>query len=497
MTMTNLVILPILIPIFTGIILIFLRNQIIVQRWISALSLVAVVIVSAYMVQRVHMNGIQALHLGGWAPPYGIVLVADMFAALLVLTTSVVGLVCLWFAFHSIGKDREEYFFYPFFQFLLAGVCGSFLTGDIFNLFVFFEVMLISSYVLIVHGGTKPQLRESIKYLLINIVSSVFFVVAVAYLYSVTGTLNMAHLSLRVAEMGQEGILTVISLLFLIVFSLKASLFLYFWLPGAYSAPPTVIAAIFSALLTKVGIYALFRTFTLIFYHQPHITHEILAWFAALTMLLGVIGAVAYADVRKIITYNVIAAVGFIVFGLAIFSTVSLEGAIFYLIHDMIVKALLFLAAGLLISAAGTGQLRKMGGMIRTHPVLGWILFATGISLAGIPPLSGFIGKLLIIQGGFNQGFYLFVGVSLLSSLLILYSLMKLFMNAFWREPEDSRDVSTYKSTSAVLIAPCAVLLGLSVIIGLGAEWIYPYVSQAAETLMDPSIYIEAVGLKE
>ncbi len=506
MTMNNMIILPILIPLLTAIVLIFLRNQITAQRHISVWSFVAMIFASAYLIYDVHNNGIQTLHLGGWEPPFGIVFVADMFAILLVLTTGIVGLLCVWFAFGSIGKKRETYFFYPFFLLLITGVCGSFLTGDIFNLFVCFEVMLISSYVLIVLGGTKPQLRESIKYVLINIVSSIFFVVGVAYIYAVTGTLNMAQLSLRVAEMGQDGVLTLIALLFLFVFSLKAGLFLYFWLPASYSVPSTVVAAIFSALLTKVGIYALFRTFTLIFYHEPSITHQLLAWMAVLTMILGVVGAIAYWDVRKILVYNVIAGVGFIVFGLAIFTTVSLEGAIYYLIHDIIVKALLFLLGGLIISLAGTGQLKKMGGLIKTHPVLGWIFFGCAISLAGIPPLSGFVGKLLIIQGGLDAGFYVFVGVSLLSSLLILYSLIKLFMNAFWREPdaqaasdEETSEIKVNQTNPVAinrLIMPCALLLFLSVLLGLGAEWVYPYVSQAAETLMEPMIYIQAV-LKE
>jgi multicomponent Na+:H+ antiporter subunit D len=496
MNMNNLLILPVLVPLLTGIALVFLRHHIILQKWLSALSFLCITGVACYLVYQVSDQGIQTLYLGGWAPPFGIVFVADMFSALLVLTSGIVALACVWFAFKSIGTEREKYFFYPFFQFLLVGVCGSFLTGDIFNLFVCFEVMLISSYVLIVLGGTKPQLRESIKYVLINIVSSIFFVVSVAYLYAVTGTLNMAQLSVRVADIGQDGVLTLIALLFLIVFSLKAALFLYFWLPGAYSVPSTAVAAIFSALLTKVGIYALFRTFTLIFYHEPGITHQLLGWLAALTMVLGVVGAVAYDDIRKILAYNVIVAVGFIVFGLAIFTTTSIEGAIFYLIHDMIVKALLFLAGGLIILVAGTDQLKKTGGLIKEYPVLGWIFLATAISLAGIPPLSGFAGKLLIIQGGLNTGFYVFVGVSLLTSLLVLYSLVKLFMAAFWKEPEESIQSSRSKIVIKGLIAPCAVLLGLSAALGLGAEWIYPYVNQAAETLMDPSIYIQAV-LKE
>lgn len=360
--------------------------------------------------------------------------------------------------------------------------------------------MLISSYFLIGTGGTKLQLRESIKYVLINVVSSTLFVASVAYLYAAVGTLNMADLSLRISEMGQNGILTVISLSFMIVFSLKAGLFLYFWLPGSYSVPPTAIAALFSGLLTKVGVYALFRVFTLIFYHQPEITHLLLAWLGVLTLILGVIGAVGHNDVRKILAYNVIAAVGFIVLGLGFYSTTALTGAVFYLLHDMIIKALLFLIGGAMVAIAGTSKLREMGGLIKHHPYLGWMFFIAGLALAGVPPLSGFIGKLLIIQGGLIAGedqtsFYWFVGVSLIASLLILYSVMKIFMNGFWGTVKLSPEEE--KADSKSILAPCAFLVVLSIVIGLGAEFLMQYLVVAVETLMDPSIYIDAVLVKE
>lgn len=496
MKMNNLIILPILIPLMAGIILLFLKEQVQIQRWISGIATIFNVLVVMLLVHTVSLNGIQVIELGSWPAPFGIVLVADMFAALLVLTTMVVGLACLFYAFHSIGEAREKNYFYAFFQFILVGVAGSFLTGDIFNLFVMFEVMLISSYALITLGGTRQQLRESIKYILINIVSSVLFVASVAYLYGVIGTLNFAHLSVRVASLDdpQGGIISVVAILFLIVFSLKAGLFLYFWLPGSYSVPPAVIAALFGGLLTKVGIYAIFRIFTLIFYHEPSITHfTIMAWMAGITMVIGMIGAIAHWDVKKILAYNIVYAVGFIIFGLAIFNQVALEGAIFYLLHDMFVKALLFLLAGAMIGIAGTSYLKNMGGLIKNHPMLGWMFFIAALALAGVPPLSGFIGKLLIVQGGLTDGFYWLVGLSLLTSLLILYSIMKIFMNGFWGEVKLSKEEQ--KASAKGLLAPCAFLLILSIGLGLGAEWVYDqYIREAAITLLDPAIYIDAVS---
>ncbi len=490
--MTNWVIMPLLIPLLTGVLLIFFHRRNGIQRAISAVSVLAGLGASLYLTSRVSEHGIQTLHMSGWAPPFGIVFVADMFAALLVLTAAIIGAACLFYAFRTIGEERENHYFYPFFQFLLVGVQGSFMTGDIFNLFVCFEVMLISSYALIVHGGGKTQLRESIKYILVNIVSSVLFVASVAYLYAVVGTLNMAHLSVRVAEAGQGGMLNVVAVFFLIVFSLKGGLFLFFWLPGSYSAPHSAVIALFAGLLTKVGLYAIIRTFTLIFYHDPAVTHTLIGWMAAATMILGVLGAVAFQDVNRILIYNIVAAVGFIAFGLAVANKSALDGAVFYLIHDMIVKSLLFFLGGALIAYAGTEKLQRMGGVIRSQPVLGWMFLAAAMALVGVPPLSGFIGKLLIVQGGLQGGYYWLTGIGLGSSLLILYSVMKIFLNGFLGEAKGERNPVPMRG----MLAPSAFLLAIAVLLGVGAEWVLPYVMQAGEVLQQPQLYIDAV-LKE
>ncbi|NHN33230.1 Na+/H+ antiporter subunit D [Paenibacillus agricola] len=490
--MNNLLVLPLLIPLLTAAILIFLKNNIAVQRWLSSLSLLATVAAAGMIVFQVKTQGIQTLHMGGWLPPYGIVFVADMLAALLVFVTTVVGVFCLLYSFGTVGEQRERYYYYPYFQFLLVGVNGSFLTGDLFNLFVCFEVMLISSYALIVLGGTKRQLRETLKYILINIISSTLFVAAVAYLYGVLGTLNMADLSLRVAEAGQDGVLNAIAILFMIVFSLKAGLFLFFWLPGSYSVPPAAVSALFGALLTKVGLYALIRTFTLIFYHDPSITHSWLAWMAAATMILGAFGAIAYSDIQRIMNYNVIITVGFIAFGLSVASDTSIDGAIFYLLHDMVAKALLFIIGGLIVHVTGTSKLKEMGGLIKRHPAIGWLLFVTALAIAGIPPLSGFAGKLLIIEGGMQGHAFWLTGVALGSSFIVLYSLIRLFMDAFWGEENPNPQVAPSKS----MLGSAVALFAIMVMMGLGSEWVYQFVAEAGNTLMNPSTYIDAV-LKE
>ncbi|MEC0667653.1 Na+/H+ antiporter subunit D [Priestia flexa] len=493
--MNNFVIIPLLIPFVVGVVLIFFKDNIKLQRIISTISLIATTGFAAYLVQLVYKEGILTHKLGNWDPPFGIILVADMLAALLVLTASIVALCCILFAFRSIGEKRERFYFYPLVHFLMVGVFGAFLTGDIFNLFVFFEVMLMSSYALIVIGGTRAQLRESLKYILVNVISSALFVITVAYLYSVTGTLNMADLSQRVAEVNQPGILTTIGVLFFIVFGLKAALFpMYFWLPSAYNAPPPVVTALFGALLTKVGIYSIFRTFTLIFYHQPEVTHQLIGYTALLTIVIGTVGAIAYNDMNKILIYNIVIAVGVIVYGITLTTPAGIEGAIYYLIHDMIIKAALFLLGGAIIAITGTSKLKEMGGLIQRHPQLGWMFFVAVVSLAGIPPLSGFVGKFLLVQGGLESQSYTFVIVLLVSSLMVLYSAMKIFMNCFWRAPKLTEEQE--KGSTKGILYPSAILLAISIFLGLGAEVVFPYISMAAETLMDPSIYIESV-LKE
>jgi multicomponent Na+:H+ antiporter subunit D len=438
--MNNAVVLPLLIPLCTAVLLVFLKNRLAVQRKISAYSALLNTACAVWLVYLVRERGIQTLHMGGWAPPYGIVFVADMLAALLVLATSIVVWASLFFAFSAIGEKRERYYFYPFVQFLLAGVNGSFLTGDMFNLYVCFEVLLISSYALIVLGGTRRQLRETLKYILVNIVSSALFVAALAFLYAVSGTLNMAHLSERVAEAGQGGLFNTVAVLFLAVFSLKAGLFLFYWLPGSYSAPPAAVTVLFGALLTKVGVYAIIRMFTLVFYHDPGWTHELIGWMAGATMILGALGAAASTRMTAIMNYNIVISIGFIAAGVAAAVPQSQGGAVFYLLHDMVAKALLFMLGGIIIAASGTDRLADAGGLFRRYKAVGWMFFVLIFALVGVPPLSGFAGKLMIVRGSFEAGRYWLGAIGIASSLVILYSLMKLFMKAFWGDEKPERE---------------------------------------------------------
>ncbi|ASK63120.1 Na+/H+ antiporter subunit D [Virgibacillus phasianinus] len=493
--MSNLAVLPIIIPLFAGIILAFFPTKVKLLRALTKIFSISSLLVVAYIAWQVINHGPIILETGNWPAPYGIILVADPLAIILVLTTNIITVACAFFAPHSVTLKQEQHYFYSFMFFLITGVSGAFLTGDLFNLFVFFEVLLMASYALIVLGGDKVQLRESIKYVLINLFSSMLFVTAVAFLYGVVGTVNMAHIAERVQEVDQKGILTTIGLLFFFVFATKAALFpLFYWMPKSYIVPNPVISALFGALLTKVGIYSIIRVFSLIFIYKLDMTHQMFIWIAGLSMIFGILGAFSTNNVKLIIAYNIIPAIGFIIMGIGVFEQDAVSGAVYYLVHDMIIKAVLFLIVGVVAYVAGTSDLRKMGGLIHYYPVLGWLLFVSAFILAGIPPFSGFIAKLLLLKGTLANGEIAITIIALASSLLILYSVMKIFIKGFWGEKNSKYE--TEKKSTKGLIGPIIFLLTFSVILGIGAEFFYPTIEGISTYLLDPEVYIDAV-LKE
>ncbi|MUK87053.1 Na+/H+ antiporter subunit D [Ornithinibacillus sp. L9] len=493
--MSNLAVLPIIIPLIAGIIVALFNSRVTITRTLTKLLSIVSLGVVSYVTLVVFTKGSIVLETGGWVAPYGIALVADPLAAILVLTTNIVAVACAFYAPYSLSLRQEQHYFYAFYFFLISGVSGAFLTGDLFNLFVFFEVLLMASYALIVLGGEKIQLRESIKYVLINLFSSILFVTAVAFIYGAVGTVNMAQIAERVQDVEQGGILTTVAILLFFVFATKAALFpLYYWMPNSYIVPNPVVSALFAALLTKVGIYSILRVFSLIFIHDTNLTHQFFIWVAGLSMIFGVIGALSTNNIKLIIAYNIIPAIGFIIMGIGVFNQDALSGSIYYLIHDMIIKTVLFLIVSVIAYVAGTSDLRKMGGLIHYYPLLGWLLFISAFVLAGIPPFSGFIGKFLLLKGALTNSEVAIVIITLLSSLLILYSVMKIFIRGFWGEKDESGKYE--KKSIKGFIGPIVLLLAFSVFLGVGAEFIYPSIESISAYLLDPQLYIDSV-LKE
>ncbi len=488
--MSNLAILPVALPMASAIALLFARDSLRASRVLSVTSNLVVLGLSLLLVETVRTDGIQVLAFGGWPAPFGIVFAVDMLGALMVAVTMVVSTACLAFAMGTLDRERQRMFFHPLFQILLMGVNGSFLTGDIFNLFVWFEVLLVASYGLMALGSAPYQLQETFKYLVVNATASAMFLIAVALIYSLTGTLNMADLAVKFPNAGTEGLRSVIAVVFLVVFGTKGALFpVYMWLPRAYYAPPTVISGLFGGLLTKVGVYALFRVTALMFHQLPWVL-PLLLFVAGATMLFGVLGALSQWDMKRVLSYHIISQIGYMIMGLGLFTPLALAGGIFYIIHHILVKTALFLVAGSVEKNYGTTSLRRLGGVLDTDPVLGALFFVAALGLAGIPPLSGFVAKLVLTAGGLQQHSYGIVAVSVLVSFLTLFSMMKIFRYAFWRPQELER--LTVHGAKARLSAITA-LVGAGVVLGLGGGLAMPYAQLAADQLLDVDGYVRAV----
>ncbi|MEM9657764.1 MAG: proton-conducting transporter membrane subunit, partial [Planctomycetota bacterium] len=397
------------------------------------------------------------------------------------------------YAFASVPADRDQGVFFPLLAVLLMGVNGSFVAGDLFNLYVWFEVMLSASFALLTLGGDRQQLRGGIQYVLINLVSSATLLIAIALTYGLTGSLNMADVAVRLDQVDQQGLRTAIAMLFMIAFGIKAALFpLFFWLPVSYYAAPTATGALFAGLLTKVGVYALIRAFTLLFVDNVDYTHDLLLVVAALTMVTGVLGAAAQYDVRKILSFHIISQIGYMAMGLALFSRLALTGTVFYIAHHMIVKTNLFLVSGVVQRIGGSSDLRRLGGLYRSRPWLAILFLIPAFSLAGFPPLSGFWAKFILIKASLDAGSYAMAAVALAVSAMTIYSMLKIWSLAFWREAPEGCDVDAYHA-SALMVGPIAMLCGLTILIGCLPEAVYQYADRAAAELLDRDAYLSAV----
>ncbi len=417
------------------------------QRWTSTTVLACVVAIAATLLVVVDRDGPQVLTLGGWSSTLGISLVADRLAALMLLVSSVVTLAVLVYSIgQGITDDREApvSIYHPTFLVLVAGVSNAFLSGDLFNLFVSFEMLLFASYVLLTLGGTTARVRAGTIYVVVNLVSSMLFLVSIAAVYSAVGTLNLAQVALRVEAL-PAGVSLVLQLLLLVTFSIKAAVFpLGLWLPDSYPTAPAPVTAVFAGLLTKVGVYAIIRVQTLLF---PDSDLTVLLLVAALlTMVIGALGAIAQSDIKRMLSFTLVSHIGYMVFGIALSSTAGLSGAVFYVAHHITIQTALFLVVGLVETRAGSTSLLRLGGLARLSPLLGVLFFVPAMNLAGIPPLSGFLGKTGLLQAGLADGSPLalvLVGAAVLTSLLTLYAVIKTWALAFWRSPEQAHEMTT------------------------------------------------------
>ena len=467
--MTSVVGLVLVLPLLASAVVLGFRSRATVRDVATLAALAATTGLSAALLVAVDRDGTVVLRVGGWAPELGIVLVADLFAALILLVSMATILVVELFA---IGQRRtpagaDPSVVAPMLLVLTGGVSLAILTGDLFTLFVAFELILVASYVLLTHQGREAQIRTGMTYVVINLFASTLFLFGVAIVYAATGTVNMALLAERIPELPaatQVGI----GLWFLVVFGTKAAIFpLFSWLPDSYPTAPTTITAVFAGLLTKIGVYVLIRFFTLM---ELDDLGPLLLVISGLTMIIGVAGALAQDDVKRILSFHVVSQIGYMIMGLGFFTVAGVAGAVLFLVHQIPVKTVMFLAGGLIEDDQGTSALNKVGGLATSKPVIAVLFALPALSLAGLPPFSGFVAKLALVDAGIASGAYVIVAVSLVGSILTLLSMTKIWMGAFWGDvtppavPASSRrSVALMQSATMIAVAgtiAVAVLAG-------------------------------------
>jgi len=503
----NWIILFVVIPLACGIINLPLVGKTRLQRALGVLSLSSTVGLAVFFLATMGDGGVLVSQMGQWPAPFGISIVFDSLSGLLLATGSMVALGCYVHSFSIMDPKIERRYFHSLIQLLMFGVNMSFLTGDLFNLFVAFEVMLMASYALISLGASRAQLTQVYKYILLNLIASTVFVIGAGMVYGMMGTLNFADLAAKVAVINKDPQLslptgfTALSVMLLLVFGLKGAFFpLWFWLPDTYYTCPVSIGGLFAGMLTKVGVYSVARTFPLIFAQQGSASGQvivpILAIAAAFTMFLGVLGAVSHHNVRRILSVHVISQVGYMVFGIALMTATGLAGCVFYMIQHMVVKSSLVLCCGVMEKHAGSDDLDKVGGILKRDPWLAVLFFVAAMSLVGLPPLSGFFGKLVIIQDGWRDFWWLSM-FGLLTGGLTLLSMLKIWSYGFWYPPQGNHatlppDAPRPRLRSAYVGIIMLVVTALG--LGLAAQPVFNIANRAGEQLQIDADYDSTTG---
>ncbi|MFT4245929.1 MAG: Na+/H+ antiporter subunit D [Micrococcaceae bacterium] len=507
MTLNALIPLPVMLPIFGAAInfLFFRRPRI--QRAITLIAIIITLMLEFYMLTQVDKQGTQVFHIGGWQSPFGISLVVDRFSAMLMVISTLVTLLVLFYATaqsdYTDDQDSPVSIFYPVYLILLAGVSDAFISGDLFNLYVGFEILLTASYVLLTMGGTSERLRAGASYIVVSVISSFIFLMAIGMIYAATGTVNMAQLSLRLAELPVPTQYMLQAML-LVAFGIKAAVFpLSFWLPDSYPIAAAPITAVFAGLLTKVGIYSIIRTETLLF--PQHNLSNLLIVAASLTMVLGIMGALAQDDLKRILSFTLISHVGYMLLGVSMHNVTGLTGTLYYTMHHIVIQVALFLIAGLISIKTGTTSLSELGGLAKSAPLLSVLYFATAMNLGGIPPGSGFLGKVIILKSVIETQMtplrVIAVICALVGSLLTLYAVARIWNRAFLRPATAVANVSdtvlNVNKLKPSMWTPTILLVAVSVSFTVYAQPMFSLSERAAKDMLNPQSYISLQQLQE
>nr|WP_275440917.1 Na+/H+ antiporter subunit D [Corynebacterium freneyi] len=439
---------PVLIPAVTaGVALLFSRRPRL-QQLLSIAALVLLLVLSVWLVYLVQVHGIRTVQVGGWNSPIGITLVADGLSTVMIAVSQLVLFAVHWFGIGQGIRDGDDddpiSVFVPTYMLLNMGVSMAFLAGDLFNMYVGFEVLLLASYVLLTLGASASRIRAGVSYVMVNLLSSMVFLMAIGFVYASVGTVNFAHVSIRMEEL-PSGTRTAIFAVLLVAFSVKAAVFpLSSWLPDSYPTAPSMVTAVFAGLLTKVGVYAIIRSRSVMF--PDGALDEVLMWAGLATMVMGILGAMAQNDIKRLLSFTLVSHIGYMIFGIALGNELGLSGAIFYMVHHILVQTALFLVVGLIERQAGSSSLRRLGSLAKASPLLAILYLIPALNLGGIPPFSGFLGKIMLIEAGAQVGTptaWVLVGGAILTSLLTLYTMVIVWSKAFWRDRSDAPEGDT------------------------------------------------------
>jgi multicomponent Na+:H+ antiporter subunit D len=518
--------LPVLIPTLAAAATLFAGRRPRLQRTIAVLALATVVAVCVALLYFADRDGTIAVQVGGWGQsvsgmgPLGITLVVDRLSAMMLLVSAIVLLAVVFYAIGQGIRDGDEQqpvsIFLPTYLVLSAGVCTAFLAGDLFNLFVGFEVLLAASFVLLTIGASTERVRAGIAYVMVSMVSSLIFLIGIALIYAATGTLNMAELSVRLDGV-PTGTRTALFAILIVAFGIKAAVFpLSAWLPDSYPTAPAPVTAVFAGLLTKVGVYAIIRAHSLLF--PGGAMDRVMLVAALLTMLVGIFGAIAQSEIKRLLSFTLVSHIGYMVFGISLSSALGMAGAIYYVAHHIVVQTTLFLVVGLIDRQAGASTLQRLGGLAAASPLLALVFFVPALNLGGIPPFSGFIGKVALLEAGSQDGSvlaWILVGGSVVTSLLTLYVMARVWTKAFWRPRAEAPEGNlSAASPSALLddgeeidyadrddvgrmpvgmLVPTGALIAVGLTLTVLAGPIFAYSERAADEVLDRGQYISAV----
>jgi multicomponent Na+:H+ antiporter subunit D len=490
-----LVIAPVVVPLFAGALLLVLRARTHLHGAVALAGLAANLACCVALFMRVGTSGPVVMTMGRWLPPFGISFAADQLGALFAAVGSLVGFAGAVYSLRDVGTRDRRYGFYPFLLLMMAGVGGAFLTGDVFNLYVWFEVFVISSFGLLVVGSGTARIDGAVKYAVLNLVATTLFLVAIGYLYAVFGTLNMADLFGRIRQAPPEAPLLTVATLFLVALAMKAAAFpLNFWLPASYHTPKIVTSALFGGLLTKVGIYALLRVLVMLMPAERLALSPLIGWIAAATMLIGVVSALSQSDMRRMLGFILISGIGVMLAGLALADAAGLTGTILYAVHSMLVTTALYLLAGMMRDAGGSYSIVELAGLYDRFPLLAGTALLLALAIAGLPPGSGLWPKVMLVKASLDQGAGWLAAAILASGLLTTIALGRMFLLAFWRAPDEPAVSAEHRGRpSRLAFVALGGLLLPSLAIGFYPEPFIAAARSAADGLLDPSRYVGAV----